>query len=51
MEKRVERLGYEVTFNPPGDGYKIFSSSPVQSPSAVELEPITTLNFDLDFYE
>ena len=51
MEKKSRAFRYEVTFNPPGNGYKIFSSSPVQSPSAVELEPITTLNFDLDFYE
>ena len=27
MEKRVERLGYEVTFNPPGDGDCLYASA------------------------
>jgi len=27
VEKRVERLGYEVTFNPPGDGDCFYASA------------------------
>jgi len=27
MEKRVERLGYEVTFNAPGDGDCFYTSA------------------------
>jgi len=27
MEKRVEHLGYEVTFNPPGDGDCFYASA------------------------
>ena len=27
MERRVERLGYEVTFNPPGDGDCFYASA------------------------
>ena len=27
MEKKLETLGFEVTFNPPGDGDCLYSSS------------------------
>ena len=44
MEKRVERFGYEVTFNPPGDG-DCFYASAAQA-LGIETQSLTKVVFD-----
>jgi len=45
MEKRVERLGYEVTFNPPGDGDCFYGSAA----KVLEIETQSLKNVVFDF--
>ena len=45
MEKGVERLGYEVTFKPPGDGDCFYSSAA----KALEIETQSLKKVVFDF--
>ena len=45
MEKRVERLGYEVTFNPPGYGDSFYASAA----KALEIETQSLKKVVFDF--
>ena len=45
MEKRVERFGYEVTFNPPGDGDFFYASE--TKALGIETQGLKNVIFDL----
>jgi len=44
MEKRLERLGYEVTLNPPGDGDCFYASA--AKPLQMETQSLKKVVFD-----
>ena len=44
MVKRVERLGYDVSFNPPGDGDFFYASA--AKASGVETQDLRKVTFD-----